>query len=370
MTQPKLSHHSRIALIRLANQGIATPAFAEPGDVVSWLGALQAQDYGGALWSIGLRMARSTECDIERAIAERAIVRTWPMRGTLHFVAAQDARWLLALLAPRMIAQSAGRDRQLALDAATFARSKQVFVEALQGGKQLTRDEMLQALGQAGISTAGQRGYHLLVRSAQDGLICFGVRRGRQHTFALLDEWIPQTQPLARDEALAELARRYVASHGPATLQDLARWAGLTQAEVRIGLEGAGKTVVRETVAGQDYWMSTAPPALPGDVERAFLLPGFDEYLLGYGDRSAVLDPAFAQRICPGGNGMFSPTIVIDGSVVGTWKRTVKKGTLAIDLASFQSLTAAENSAVSAAAERYGDYLGMPAVLTHASSAQ
>lgn len=349
-----------IALSRLANQRIAPPLFAEPGDVVSWLGALQAQDYAGALWSIGLRMAHATERDVEQAIAERSIVRTWPMRGTLHFVAAQDVRWLLALLAPRTIAQSAGRDRQLALDAATSARSRQVFVEALQGGKQLTRDEMLRALEHAGISTAGQRGYHLLARSAQEGLICFGVRRGKQHTFALLDEWIPPTQPLARDEALAELAGRYVAGHGPATLQDLARWAGLTQAEARIGLEGAGKAVVRETVAGQDYWMPTAPPARPGDVDRVFLLPGFDEYLLGYGDRSAVLDPEFAPRICPGGNGMFSPTVVIGGQVTGTWKRTLKKGAVTIDVTPFRPLTSAETQALNAEADRYGRFLGLP----------
>ena len=143
-------------------------------------------------------MAGATEQSIEQAIAERAIVRTWPMRGTLHFVASQDVRWLLALLTPRVIAHSAGRYRQLGLDEATFARSKAVFAGALQGGRQLTRDEMLQALEQAGIATTGQRGYHLLGRSAQDGLICFGVRRGKQQTFVLLDEWVPPTTGAGR----------------------------------------------------------------------------------------------------------------------------------------------------------------------------
>lgn len=351
-----------IAFSRLASQGIAAPTFAQPGDVVSWLGALQAQDYAGALWSIGLRMAHATERAVEQAIAERAIVRTWPMRGTLHFVAAQDVRWLLALLTPRVIAQSAGRYRQLELDETTVARSKEVFAEGLQGGKQLTRDEMLGLLEQAGISPAGQRGYHLLARSAQDGLICFGARRGKQHTFALLDEWAPQTQPLVRDEALAELAKRYVASHGPATLQDLARWAGLTVAEAKTGLEGAGDAVIQETIAGQAYWISSATPTPKDDTERAFLLPGFDEYLLGYGDRSAVLDPAYADRICPGGNGMFSPTLVIDGHVAGTWKRTFKKGVVVVEAAPFRPLTPVETQAVGVAAERYGAFLGMPAI--------
>ena len=188
---------NRIALARLVNQGISHPTFAEAGDVVAWLGALQAQDYGGTLWAIGLRMTSATEQGIEQAIAERTIVRTWPMRGTLHFVAANDVRWMLALLAPRVIAGSVGRSRQLELDEATFARSKEVFAHALQGGQQLTRDEMLQTLEQAGIATTGQRGYHLLVQSAQAGLICFGSRRGKQPTFALLDDWIPQMKPLS-----------------------------------------------------------------------------------------------------------------------------------------------------------------------------
>jgi len=220
-----------IGRIRLANQGIANPSFAQPCDVVAWLGALQAQDYAGALWSVGLRMQKATVQAIEQAIADRTIVRTWPMRGTLHFVAAQDVRWLLKLLTPRMIAQTAGRYRQLELDEAVFARSQELFASALEGGKQLTRDEMYQVLEQAGIPTAGQRGYHFLVRAAQDGLICFGPPSGKQQTFVLLDEWIPPTKPFARDEALAELTKRYFASHGPATLQDLMRWAGITASD-------------------------------------------------------------------------------------------------------------------------------------------
>ncbi len=370
MTQPKPSHLSRIALARLANQGIATASFAQPGDVVTWLGAMQAQDYGGALWSIGLRMAGVTEREIEQAIAERAIVRTWPMRGTLHFVAANDVRWMLALLTPRVIAGSASRYRQLELDDTIVARSNEVFAKSLQGGKQLTRDEMLQSLEQANIATTGQRGYYLLGRSAQDGLICFGSRRGKQQTFALLDEWVPQTGPRARDEALAELTRRYFTSHGPATLQDLMRWAGITTAEAKVGLEAAGKELVQENIADRAYWMSCDTPDLSNGMESTYLLPGFDEYLLGYGDRSAVLDPADAQRICPGGNGMFNPTIVIDGHVAGIWKRTFKKGAVAIELTPFRALTPAENHALSAAADRYGEFLGMPVVLTRANSTQ
>ena len=367
MTQHE--HIHRIGRARLANQGIADPTSVQPGDVVAWLGAMQAQDYRAALWAIGLRMAGASERSIEQAIAERAIVRTWPMRGTLHFVAAQDVRWLLALLTPRVIAQNAGRYRQLELDEATFARGKEVFAKALQGGKQLTRVEMLQGLEQAGISTAGQRGYHLLGRSAQDGLICFGTRRGKQQTFTLLDEWVPLTRSLSRDEALVELTRRYFTSHGPATVQDLMHWAGLTAAEAKTGLAAAGKTLIQETIADRVYWMPCKAPEISHATPSVHLLPGFDEYLLGYRDRSPVLDPAHAQRICPGGNGVFSSTIVIDGKVTGTWNRTLKKGAVVIELAPFRPLTPAENNALSTAADRYGEFLGMPVVLLHTNSA-
>lgn len=351
-----------IALSRLANQGIACPAFAEPGAVVAWLGALQAQDYDGALWSIGLRMASATVHDVEQALADRTIVRTWPLRGTLHFVAARDVRWLLALLTPRVIAQSAGRYRQLELDEVIFARSKEVLAKALQGGKQLTREALQQRLEQADIATTGQRGYHILVRAAQDGLICFGVRQGKQQTFALLDEWLSPAPTWGRDEALAELTRRYFTSHGPATVQDLMRWAGLTAADAKTGLAEAGKDLAQASLAGQVYWMANDLQDRVDGTRSLHLLPGFDEYILGYGDRSAVLDPVYAQRICPGGNGVFNPTVVIDGAVTGVWKRTLKKDAVVIEGAPFRTLTATEQDALNAAAARYGEFLGMSVV--------
>jgi hypothetical protein len=318
---------------------------------------MQAQDYAGALWAVGLRMSSATEHSVEQALAERTIVRTWPLRGTLHFVAPPDVRWLLALLTPRIIAQTAARYRQLELDEATFARSQEVFRQALQGGQQLTRDELYQRLEQANILTTGQRGYHLLVRAAQDALICFGAPRGKEQTFVLLDEWVPRTKPLAREEALAELAKRYFSSHGPATLQDLVRWAGITVTEARTGIAAVGDKLIQETSNGQFYWLPHSAAEVTNNAAPAYLLPGFDEYLLGYGDRSAVLDPAYANRICPGGNGVFQPTIVINGQVVGTWKRVRKKGKVQVTPNPFQPLSAAESEAVLAAADRYAAFL-------------
>ncbi len=352
-----------IPLLRLANQRIVARPFAQPAAVVAWLGAMQAQDYLGALWSIGLRLSPNlspTETLIEEAIADRTIIRTWPMRGTLHFVAAQDVRWLLQLLTPRQIQQFAGRYRQLELDDTLFAQSQALFAQALQGGKELTRDELMQTLAQAGIATTGQRGYHMLGRAAQDGLICFGARSGKQQTFVLLDEWVPPTKPLTREEALAELARRYFTSHGPATVKDLVRWAGITVKDAKTGIAGAGSALRQETVDGEEYLLPDALPTPTIDPGSLYLLPGFDEFVLGYGDRSAVLDPAYADRICPGGNGIFSPTVVIDGRIRGTWKRTLKSKAVAIEAIPFQSFTAVEEAAITAAAQPYGNFLALP----------
>lgn len=356
-----------IGLTRLANQRVMDRPFTEPAAVVAWLGAMQAQDYLGALWSIGLRMATTpqppTEQLIEQAIVDRTIIRTWPMRGTLHFVAAADVRWLLALLTPRQIAQSAGRYRQLELDDATFARSQEIFVQALQGRQERTREDLYRDLEEGGIPPTGQRGYHLLGRAAQDGLICFGAASGKQQTFVLLDEWAPPTPPLARDEALAELARRYFTSHGPATVHDLARWAGITIADAKQGAAAASAALIQERVADQSYWLPHSASAPAASAEALYLLPGFDEFILGYGDRSDVLDPTYADRICPGGNGVFSPTLVIRGRVVGTWKRTLQKRRVIIKLDPFSPLSQGDMAAVTDAATLYADFLGLSPVI-------
>lgn len=355
----------KIGLTRLVNQRVIDQSFTQPAAVVAWLGALQAQDYLGALWSIGLRMATTpalpTETLIEQAIADRTIIRTWPMRGTLHFVAAADVRWLLQLLTQRQIQQSAGRYRQLELDDTLFAQSQAIFAKVLQGGNELTRDELLQSLEEAGIATTGQRGYHMLGRAAQDGLICFGARSGKQQTFVLLDEWVPPTPPLDRDAALAELARRYFTSHGPATVKDLVRWAGITLTDARRGLAAVGGELQHETIDDQEYWLPQTMPTTTSQPAPLYLLPGFDEFVLGYGDRSAVLDPAYADRICPGGNGVFSPTVVIDGQIRGTWKRSFKQGGVTVDWTPFATFTPSAEAALSVAAAQYGAFLGMTA---------
>lgn len=345
---------------RLLNQRIDGKKFQRPEEVVSWMGALQAQDYLQALWAVGLRTQTATAADVEQAIADRKILRTWPMRGTLHFIPPADAKWMLRLSAARMIASDRRRLEQLELDMGTVERSKQLFYDALTGGKRLSRADMMQHLENAGISTRGQRGYHLLWHAAQTGLICPGPMEQKQQTFVLLDEWVPQQRELSREESLAELLKRYMFSHGPATPQDFAWWTGLTLTDAKMGLEAVKSELIAEKINGQEYWMAEAS-ATPETLlsSNIYLLPGFDEYLLGYKDRSAVLAEEHVLKIVPGKNGVFFPIVVIEDLVTGTWKRTLSKKALNILFTFFDQREDGERL-VTEAARRYSHFIGLP----------
>ena len=345
---------------RLVNQRIDGEKAEKPEEVVRWLGAIQAQDYLQALWAIGLRLKFATVVDIEQAILDGKIVRTWPMRGTLHFVPPEDAKWMLKLSASRMLAKDGRRLRQLGLDEEIIERCKGLFYDALKGNKRLSRPVMMKLLEEAGISTENQRGYHILWYVSQSGLICLGPMQDKQQTFVLLDEWVPDSRDLSRVESLVELAKRYFASHGPATVHDFAWWAGLTVTEARSGLEEAMPELISERIAGKEYWTtSDAPGHMTYDESGVALLPAFDEYLLGYKDRTAVLTVEDAPRVVPGKNGIFLPTIVLGGRVVGTWKRRLKKNSIDITLSPFTHLGSSGERAIEAA-RLYSDFVGLP----------
>ena len=354
---------SDVARLRLRNQGLAARAFENPSDVVRWFGAVQAQDYLGSLWALGLRMRPTSEASVERAVAERLIVRTWPLRGTLHFVAAEDARWMIALMGARTIARAASRYRQLGLDDATFAKSMRVIARALEGGKQLTRAELADALKRRGVATDGQRLIHILNRSALEGLTCYAARRGKQFTFALLEEWAPPSRLPPREEALAELAARYFKSHGPATLEDFVWWSSLTKTDARIGLEAARRSLEHEVFDGRTYWLSSSTPVATPDAKdsrpSARLLPAFDEYTVAYKDRSAILHPSHARRP-DAATAVLGPTVVVNGRAVGAWKRTLKKDSVVIETSLWTKLKRDETRALEEAARRYGEFVGLP----------
>jgi hypothetical protein len=346
-----------ILAIRLYNQQISQTTFKKPDGLLSHLIAVQGQDYLGAKWSVGLRLPPgSTDTNIEQALLGRTIIRTWAMRGTLHLIAASDIRWILALLSPRIIAGNARRYKELELDEKTLARSNKLLTKALQNNKQLTRTALLDILQQNGISTKGQRAPYMLQRASYDQLICQGVMRGRDPIYFSMDS-LPKSKMMEWDEALSELTKRYFMSRGPATLQDFVWWSGLSTTDAKKGLETVKSQLVHENIDGQIYWHALS--SMPSEKsQNTYLLPGFDEYLLSYKDRSLIMDIEYMKTLTPT-NGMLSPTIVMNGKVIGTWKRTFKKGSVIIELNPFITLTATENKAIAATAKRYGEYLGM-----------
>jgi hypothetical protein len=361
-----------ILRLRLERQLIECPAAQPtsaptPASVVQRLCAIQAQDYAGALWAIGLRSGPDcTAADVEGAIAEKRIVRTWPVRGTLHFVAPDDVRWMLSLLSPRVLSRARTRHEQLGVTEHTIERAGELLTDRLAGGHSMTRRAMMQLLEVDGIDTAGQRGYHVLWALAQQAVLCCGPMEGRQQTFVLLDEWIPHAEEPTLDPAaaLSRLAARYCEARGPATIADLAWWAGITKTEARAGLEGAGDRLRRVATTEGEYLVPAgpvvAPPASPHTVH---LLPAFDEYFLGYTDRRLALGEHGAMhKAMISANGMFSPTVVIGGRVAGTWRRTVKRRLVEVTVRAFRTLGAAEQRELAESAERYARFLGMPEV--------
>ncbi|HEX6607183.1 MAG TPA: winged helix DNA-binding domain-containing protein [Chloroflexia bacterium] len=344
---------------RLHNLGLSTAPYATPEAVVAALGAVQAQDYPAAAWALGLRMGAATAATIDAALAAGAILRTHVLRPTWHFVAPADIRWMLALTGPRVQAAIAGPSRRLGLDAAMIAAANTALADALQGSHALTRAELTAVLARAGIAaTEPLRNAHLLMHAELEGLICSGPRQGKQMTYALLDERVPPTRPLTRDEALAALTRRYFTSHGPATIPDFVWWSGLTGADARAGLALVGDALTSEEIDGRTYWFAPGAPPTPMPTPTAHLLPNYDEYIVAYTDRRAVHDAA-AHDLDARGNILFSHTIVLDGRVVGTWKRTLRRAAVVLETTLLAPLAPAATAAVAAATARYGAFLGL-----------
>lgn len=341
---------------RLAAQCIQGSPLTDPADVVRWMLAMQGQDLAGAKWSVGLRAPGSTLADVDASLADGTVIRSWPMRGTLHLVAAADIGWMLELTAGRTLQSMARRYRELDLDDETFEQAREVAIGALQGGRALPRAELFAHFEKAGIATTGQRAPHLLGRLHLTRTLCLGPMHGVHQAVVLMDEWVPNPRRMERDEALGEFVRRYFSSHGPATIRDFIWWTKLLVRDANVGLEMARDQLEELVIDGTSYWMA---PGLPDRASSAVhLLPGFDEYLLGYQDRSAVLAAQYAQAIVPGNNGMFQPTIVSAGRVVGTWRRKSAPGHVTVTPIPFEPLTEAHMTRLMSAAAGYGRFLG------------
>lgn len=347
-----------------------------PEEVLESMGAIQAQDYNASLWAMGLRCKEGTTvADIEKAINKRKIARTWLMRGTIHFAASKDIHWMMKLFAPRLLHTAIMRDQHLGLSDKMVEKTKALFYTALKREKQLTRKEMYKVLEKVGVPSKNNLGYHMLYRAAWDGLICFGPYSGNEQTFVLMDDHIGEVRVLSSEQANAELAKRYFISHGPATIRDYVWWSGLTVKDAKAGIEKAGSSLKEEIIDGKAYYMSKKITK-SDNGKSVHLLPAFDEYLVSYADREAMLGNPQMQRALNGtnktgkaaiihSNGIFVPVIIADGEVVGAWSRKIVKEKMTITLKQYAKLDKDGIREAKEEAERYGSFFGLETVVNY-----
>ena len=346
---------------RLHNQFLAQTDITEPAEVVKRLGAVQSQDYAGGKWGLGLRMKSTSDAIIDQAFNEGKILRTHILRPTWHFVAPEAIRWMLMLSAPRVHTVNGFLYRQQGLDQPVIKKSYAVMEKVLRGNKHLTRTELGSAFSEAGIKNAESIRLAYFIMSAElDGILCSGPRRGKQFTYALLEERAPNVTVFTQDEALAELTRRYFATRGPATLHDFTWWSGLTMADAKKGIEMLKPHFVSEIIDEKTYWFDRSTVPIREKSPTAHLLPNYDEYFIGLKDRSAFgaligkfdLDannPAFIAHI-----------VIIDGQIVGGWRRTLKKDVIQIEFTLVVDLTGKQKKAVDKAVSQYSEFLQLP----------
>ncbi|MCC4771461.1 winged helix DNA-binding domain-containing protein [Methanosarcina sp. DH2] len=353
---------SEIPRLRLQNTGLSHSPFKSPANAVSHLGAVQAQNFAAAKWALGLRVKNSTDEDIEKAFNEGTILRTHVMRPTWHFVVPEDIRWMLELTAPRVKALLAHYNRKLDLDDALFARSNAEIARALQSHTYLTRQELKIVLTSIGIETDVQRLAHIIMWAELDGLICSGPRRGKQFTYALLEERAEKTKKLDREQALAKLALNYFTGHGPAQLKDFSWWSGLTVKYARDALDLIKSELKQATFDGKTYWFPAHEEVTIPKSPSAFLLSIYDEYTIAYKDRSDISKARDIERMISMGNAL-TAVIILNGKVAGTWNKALKKSTFEIRLNPFRQLKEDEQEALGSEVIRYGKFVGIPAVL-------
>lgn len=339
---------------RLLNQQIAATSVKTPHELVSWLGPMQSQDFGMAKWAIGLRLPGLRDVDVEDAFNKGAILRTHMMRPTWHFVTPEDIGWIQKLTAHRVHAASASMYRKTGMNSKMFARCNDLLAKILQGNNYLTRDEIKTELQKIKLKPDNLQMVYLLMNAELECLICSGPRKGRQFTYALLEERAPVTGPRDREEALAKFTERYFASRGPATLQDFAWWSGFTIKEAREGVAMLSGDFAEETVDGKAYIFQPGKAILPARAQTTFLLPDFDEYGISYKDRSVMSGSKTAALDKRGGNVIFNHVVVVDGMIAGTWQRMKNN---AVEVMPFSPLSKAKQQALRAAVKKYEAFI-------------
>jgi len=346
-----------IAPLRMRTQRLWGTRFDTPREVVRWLTALQAQEFPMAKWSVAQRTRGASKADVEQAFADGVIVRTHVLRPTWHFALGEDIRWLLKATAPRVNALNAYYNRQHKLDTKLFAKSNSIIGKALEGGAHLTRSELAAVLRRGGIRATGNRLAYIVMRAELDAIVCSGAMRGKQHTYALLDERVPRGKTFNREEALAELARRYFTSRGPATLNDFARWSSVRAADGRDALAEVGKSLESEVIAGRTFWFGSAPPAPPPRTSTSRnpivdLVQGYDEIIMSYSEsRDASFTPVDSRLL---------HAVLLDGRMIGKWKPVVRRNSVVLKTVLYRALTRAERDALGAAIHAYTRFAGVP----------
>jgi len=353
--------HITTGALRQQNQQIAQTNFSSINALINHMGAMQAQEFNHAKWAVGLRLTNFTEKQVEDAFNRGEILRTHLMRPTWHFVSPEDIYWLVGLSAKQIKSAMKARNRQLELTEEDFKKSQEVMIKALEGNRNLTRDELSEFLNVARISTNEQRLPHILMEAEIDRVICSGPIKGKKQTYALLEERVPNKIDLTTDEALALLARKYFTSHGPATIADFTWWSGLPVSQARKAVALNENNLLSETINDEIYWFAENHTIthLP---DSAFLLPAFDEYLVSYKNREAAIS-ADDHSKAVSKNGIFWPILVVNGIISGMWKKTVKKDSMIIEIDHFRPHSKKEKKLVEKAVESYSFYSGIPAEL-------
>ena len=346
---------------RLTRQRLLGATFRTPAEAVASLGAVQSQDYPGAKWALGQRVRGATDASIEAAFNRGELVRVHALRPTWHFVAPADLRWIQALTGPRVQRILAVYDRQLGLDSTTLARALRIVERSLRDHAYKTRAELAAALKSGGIDAAGQTLARIMGHAELTALVCSGPQRGRHATYALVDERVPPTPPLDRDEALAELTRRYFSSHGPATIRDFVWWSGLTVKDTRAGLAMIGAQ--SEEVDGLALWHVPVRVKLPPVSGSAHLLPNYDEYLVAYKDRQLVMPPTFRTMVAEQRTDIFANLVMVDGRLAGSWRRAVTDTHVEVSVSLHRPVTRITRQAIGVAAQALAEFHGRQASL-------
>ena len=345
-----------IANTHLISQQIAATKFSAASEIVEWMGAMQAQDFNMAKWAIGLRLKNATEQKIDSAIDAAQILRTHVLRPTWHFVSADDIYWMIELTAPRLLQAMKGRNKQLELSSEVFKKANKIFEKVLVGNKSLTRKELTNEIHKARIQTDNNRSSHILMNAELEGIICSGKMKEKQTTYGLLQERVEKKTLVKKEEALYQLASKYFRSHYPATLADFSWWSGLSFTDAKQALESIKDDFTSEKINEQEYWFSDSFTVTKKIKEPAYLLPAFDEFLISYKDRSAAITSEHQTKAFSS-NGIFWPTIIINGKVAGLWKRQIKNDKIIIDTSFFHEKNFGDEKVIKAAAEKFGNFL-------------